>query len=288
MGKVVIKQRSHPDNPQLPAKYVGAKEYATPKIGRDGKIITGVDENAYDIITITEKSEREKKQKEIEKIRLNLERLLNVELSTGSGYWEKFFITLEEDRILDPLNALDQLHERFLLANRYVAPTFEDLEQNPDYLGCLFFIYREEDETVKKANVEKKKDKAIAALYNLEENHPAKLKIIAGYIFGTNAEDLSVDQAYVKLKEFLETPDAKSQKDNIAQFMDSVNKTPEEMQIKKVLDKAIKRKIVTSKGNVYRRDEEIYGNNYEEALDFLNSPENSGELADLQKTVNRK
>ena len=70
--------------------------------------------------------------------------------------------------------------------------------------------------------------------------------------------------------------------------MDAANKTPEEMQIKKVLDKAISKKLITTKGGVYRRDEETYGHNYEEALDFLNSPENSGELADLRKALNRK
>jgi hypothetical protein len=287
MSKIVIKQRSHPDNEKLPAKYVGAKEYATPKTGKDGKIITGIDENAYEIIILPEE-EKKKKQKEIVKLRENLERLLNVTLDTGSDFWSKFFITLDEDRELDPQNPLDQLHEKFLLANRYVAPSFEEMEENPEYLGCLFYIYREIEETVKKATTEKKKDAAIAALFNMEENKPLKLKIVAGDIFGIDAEEISVESAYVKLKEFLEASDPKTQKENIAQFMDSANKTPEEMQIKKVLDRAIKRKIVTSKGNVYRREEEIYGNNYEEALDFLNSPENSGELADLRKVLNRK
>lgn len=287
MSKLVIKQRSHPDNDKLPAKYVGAKEYATPKTGKDGKIITGVDENAYEIITLPEE-EKKKKQKEISAFRANLERLLNVELSTDSSFWDKFFITLEEDRVLDPLNPLDQLHEKFLLANRYVAPSFEEMEENPDYLGCLFYIYREKEETVKKASAEKKKDAAIAALFNLEAKEPLKLKIVAADIFGVNSEEISTEEAYVKLKEFLEVKEIKAQKDNIAQFMDSVSKTPEEMQIKKVLDRAIKKKVVTSKGNVYRRDDEIYGNSYEEALDFLNSPENSGEVADLQKAVNRK
>jgi hypothetical protein len=287
MSKLVIKQRSHPDNDKLPAKYVGAKEYATPKTGKDGKIITGVDENAYDIITLEEPL-RKTKQKEITKLRENLERLLNIELSPNSSFWDKFFITLDEDRELDPLNPLDQLHEKFLLANRYVAPSFEDMEQNPEYLNCLFYIYREDEEITKRAEKEKKKDKAIATLSTLSESAPNKLKIVAADILGGNAEEMSVENAYVRLREFIEITDSKIQKENIERFMDSANKTPEEMQLKKLFDKAIKKKIVTSKGNVYRRGEEIYGNNYEEAFDFLNSPENSGEVADLQREVNRK
>lgn len=286
MSKIVIKQRSHPDNDKLPAKYVGAKEYATPKTGKDGKIVTGLDENAFEIITLPE-PDKKKKQTEIIKFRENLEHLLNQDLSTDSPFWSKFFITLDEDRELDPQNPLDQLHEKFLLANHYVAPSFEEMEENPEYLGCLFYISREDEETEKKANSQKKKDKAIAALINLEEKNPLKLKIIAGDIFGMDGKEISTDTAYIKLKEFLEGGDAKTQKDHLAQFMDSVNKSPEEMQIKKVLDKAIKRKIVTSKGDVYRRDDLIYGTGKDEALAFLNSPENSGELADLQKVLNR-
>ena len=162
------------------------------------------------------------------------------------------------------------------------------MEENPEYLGCLFYIYREQEETVKKATSEKKKDRAIAALYNVEEKDPNKLKIIASDIFGNDTSEMSVEQAYIRLKEFLEVSEPKAQKENIARFMDSVNKTPEEMQIKRVLDKAIKRRVVTTKGNIFKRGEEIYGNNYEEALDFLKSPENSGELASLQKELNRK
>lgn len=286
MSNVVIKQRSHPDNDKLPAKYVGAKEYATPKTGKDGKIVTGVDENAYEII-ILEEGLKKKKQKEITSLREKLERLLNVDLSTDSPFWNKFFITLDEDRVLDPLNPLDELHEKFLLANRYIAPSLEEMEQNPEYLGCLFYIYREEEETTKRATKEKKKDKAIATLSSLEEINPGKLKIIAADIFGGNAEEMSVENAYVRLKDFLEVTDIKSQKENIERFMDSANKTPEEMVMKKLLDKAIKKKIVTSKGNVFKRGDEIYGHNYEEALEFLNSDENSDEVASLLKEVNR-
>ena len=286
MSNVVIKQRSHPDNDKLPAKYVGSKEYATPKTGKDGKIVTGVDENAYEII-ILEEGLKKKKQKEITSLREKLERLLNVDLSTDSPFWNKFFITLDEDRVLDPLNPLDELHEKFLLANRYIAPSLEEMEQNPEYLGCLFYIYREEEETTKRATKEKKKDKAIATLSSLEEINPGKLKIIAADIFGGNAEEMSVENAYVRLKDFLEVTDIKSQKENIERFMDSANKTPEEMVMKKLLDKAIKKKIVTSKGNVFKRGDEIYGHNYEEALEFLNSDENSDEVASLLKEVNR-
>jgi hypothetical protein len=38
---------------------------------------------------------------------------------------------------------------------------------------------------------------------------------------------------------------------------------------------------------VFRRGDLIYGNNYDEALEFLGSPENSGELISLQKQTDK-
>jgi hypothetical protein len=287
MDKIIIKQISNPDNPKIPAKYIGAKEYATPKTGKDGKIITGVDENAFAIIASSEPEEVKKKQSQIKKVREELERQLNVDLTPSSDYWEKFFIVLEDERQLDEKNPLDNLHERFLLANRYVAPSRQAIEEDPEYYNCLFYIHRDKEETAKRASGQRKVDKATAKLVDLYDENPTKLQQVSADIFGYEAQEISPDDAYVKLKDFLEVEDKRTQDANIKRFMDTVDKTAEEMMAKKIFDKAIKKKFVTSKGNVYRRGDEIYGNSYEEALEFLLSPENSAELISLQKQVSK-
>jgi hypothetical protein len=285
-SKIIIKQVANPDNPQLSAKYVGAKEYATPKTGKDGKIITGFDENSYEILSNPD-DDTKKKQSVIKKQREELERLLNVSLTTDSSFWNEFFIVLEDERTLDPLNPRDILHEKFLLANKYVAPSFEAVRTDPEYFNCLFYIYREKEETAKKAQDQRKVDKATAILSNLSEENPNKLQQVSADIFGYDAHEISPDAAYIKLKEYLEASDETLQKLNIARFLLTVQKTPEEIAIKKILDKGLKKRFVTSKGNVYRRGDLIYGNNYDEALEFLGSPENSGELISLQKQTDR-
>lgn len=287
MDKIIIKQISHPDNPNLPAKYIGSKEYATPKTGKDGKIVTGVDENAFSIISSTEPEEIKKKQTSVKKIREDLERQLNVDLTPSSDYWEKFFIVLEDERHLDEKNPLDRLHEMFLLANRYVAPSRQAIEEDPDYYNCIFYIHRDKEETAKKASGLRKLDKAVGKLSDLFDENPTKLQQVSADIFGYEAQEISPDEAYVKLKDFLEVADKRTQDANIKRFMDTVDKSAEEMMAKKIFDKAIKKKFVTSKGNVYRRGDEIYGNSYEEALEFLLSPENSAELISLQKQVSK-
>lgn len=286
MDKIIIKQIANPDNPNLPAKYIGSKEYATPKTGKDGKIITGIDENSYNIISL-EDGDAKKKSAEVRKQRENLEKLLNVKLTPDSDFWKEFFVVLEEDRILDPQNPRDILHEKFLIANRYVAPSLESVETDPDYYNCLFYIHREKEETSKKAQNQRKIDKAISELYILAEKNPNKLQQVSADIFGYNAEEVSSDEAYVKLKEYLEVTDEKLRKSNISRFLDTIEKTPEQMMIKKIFDKSLKKRFISARGGIYRRGDQVLGNNYEEALEFLGLPENSSELLSLKKEVDR-
>jgi hypothetical protein len=282
--KTIIKQIDNPDNPGIGIKYVGSNEYATPKVGKDGKIITGVDEFALSITTLPD-TEQKKKTAEIKKLRENLEKLLGVDLTPQSDFWTEFMIVLNDDVTLDPTNPKDLLSEKFLIANRYVAPSKLAIRED-DYENCLFFLYREEEEITRSAQNYKNKDRATAKLFNLMEGDPLKLKIVASYIFGFDAHlDLSVEEAYVKLKDFLDVKDEDAQVKNIATFISSCDKTPEEMILKQILDKSVKRKIVSAKGGIYRRGDTIYGNSHEEALEYLSLPEHSGEVSSLKRAV---
>ena len=194
MEKIIIRQLPNRDNPALGSKHVGSKEYLSPNVGRDGKIVTGVDENAYELLVLPEETTEQKKAKKV-KIeqakaeRLDLERKLGRELTPESAFWETFYVILGDDEInLDPLNPMDKLHERFLVANGYVAPSLEAIESDERYMNCLYYIHREKEEETKKATKQKETDKAIAKLVSLEEENPSKLKIVGYYIFGFNAE----------------------------------------------------------------------------------------------------
>lgn len=288
MEKVTIKLLDHPDNPKLKLKYVGAIEYATPKLGPDGKVKTGFDENALAVLNITDKKDREKVQAKIKKERDELERLLNVELGPHSSFWDKFFIALTDEEInLDMTNPMDRVKERFLIANRYVAPSYESIAEDEEYIDCIFYMYREEEETTKSAVKQKLKDKATAKLFLLNEENPNKLKLVASYVFGYNVQaDFSVETAYIKLTEFLNEKVERTQKKNIEAFLGAVEKTPEELKTKLILDKAIKKRIITVRNGIHRRGDQIIGNSYEEALENLSSIEMNSELGSLIKQVN--
>lgn len=283
--KLIIKQIVNPDNPEIGIKYPGAKEYATPKVGRDGKLITGIDEFSMDIVNLPPEDSKKEIAK-VKKIRENLEKVLGVKLETDSNYWDDFVFVLEDETILDSTNALHQLLEKFLVANFYVAPSLEDIKHDERYAACLFYMFREEEEMGRTAKKKIDKDKAIGRLFNLNEDNPTKLKMVAAYVFGFDAKvDLSPDEAYVKLSDYIEVEDDDQQKKNIKLFLEACQKSPEQLGIKQIFDKAIKKKLISGRGGIYKRGVDIYGNSYDEALDYLSLPSSSSEVADLIKAV---
>jgi hypothetical protein len=289
MERIVIKLLDNPDNPQLKMKYIGAIEYAVPKLGPDGKVRTGLDENSLDVLSLPTQKERETESKKIKKEREELERLLGQEFGPNSSFWDKFFVALTDEEIyLDPANPMDRLKERFLIANRYVAPSLEAISTDERYIDCIFYMFRDEEETSKKVVKQKKLDKAKAKLYILNEENPNKLKIVASYLFGYNAQvDLSAEKAYEKLSDYIDTKIEKQQVKNIEAFLEAVEKSPEEMKIKLYFDRAIRKRIITSKSNIYRRGDTVIGNSYEDALSNLGSIELNSELASIIKEVDK-
>ena len=289
MENVYIKLMPHPDNPNLGMKYVGAKEYLTAQTGRDGKIRTGLDENSIDILEIEDKVERKKIQQKIVKEREELQTLLNVNLETNSTFWDVFYVILEEEQQLDPINAMDRLKEIFLVANRFVAPSRESIDDDEKYQNCVYYVYREEVEISKKAEKQLLSDKASSSLFTIHENDPHKLKILASYLFGYNTESgLNLQQAYVKLREYITIAETDRQlSENIKTFLNAVKKSNEELMTKIIFDKAVRKKLITSKNGIYKFNDEAIGNSYDEAIEWLSSPENSSDLVSLKKQVDK-
>lgn len=282
--KVVIKLV--PSDSEVPLKYVNSIEYATPKTARNGKIVTGIDEFALSISELPE-GEQKAESNKIKKLRESLEKLLGEDLTPSSSFWNDFVISLEDSLILDSTNPRDVLNEKFLVANGYVAPSLEEARNEERFMNCIFYIHREKEEIALKAKKQKLADRATAKLINLYEENPNHLKLVYSYLFGFDiSSNIDEDEAYLKLKEHLNPKDKEgNQKRNIEDFLAAASKTSEEIMVKKIFDKAIKKKLISKKGDSYKRGDEEYGDSYEDALEFLQLPENSGELAYLRKKV---
>lgn len=287
MEKITIKAIPNPDNPQLSLKYIGAKDYIIPGIGPDGKRITGIDENALSVMRIEDAKIRKKVQDDIKKERENLERLLGNDLSVSSPYWDKFSVVVEDGVDLDLSNPLHRLMEKFLIANKKVAPDEESVEDGDgEFSNCLFYFFREDEEISKKAKKEQLVDKIVSKLFMYSETNPGRLIKIYSYVFGYEAKnDVSPSLAYTKLKELVTVKDRNQLTQNIDKLNMVITLSPEELNTKLVLDKAINKKYVSTVGGIHRRGDVILGNDYEEALKYLLLPENSAELDSLNKEV---
>jgi hypothetical protein len=289
MGKQLeIKTRPNPDYPELTVKHINSREYMQPKLGADGKILTGIDENAYDILSIEDPEEKAAKIKKTKTEREFLERILGVDLRPESDYWNKFYIMIEDGMKLDEDNAFDRLRLHFLVANVYVAPSLEEAENDQQYARCVFYLFSKEEETSKSVKKQKAFNKATAELAKLEENG-TRLKIVAAYILGYDPKsDLNEEEAYIKLSEYLNDDDDQKKLKKAKAFTDVCSKDNTELMTKIVLDKAIATHTISVRGGVHKKGDFVLGNNYDETLEFLADPANSKDLASLQKEVARK
>lgn len=289
MGKQIqIKQRPHPDYPELSVKHISSREYMQPKLGADGKILTGIDENAYEVISIEDPDTKKERIAKIKKEREFLERTLGLDLRPESDFWNKFYVMIEDDMKLDEDNAQHRLYLHFLVANLYVAPSLEEAETDQKYANCVFYLYNKEEETSKAAKKERVFNKATAELAKLEDND-TRIKIVASYILGYDPKsDLNAEEAYIKLSEYLKEDDDRKKLEKAQVFINICSKDNEELMTKIVLDKAIGTHTVSVRGGVHKKGDFVLGNSYDEALEFLADPANSKDLASLQKEVSRK
>lgn len=286
MEKIIVKQISNPSHPELGFKHPGAADYLPARVGEDGKVITGFDENALYILRMEDGEKKAALQKKIKKERGEIEKLLGINLDPSSSYWDGFYVVIDDELTLDPTNPKDRLIATWLVANRYAAPSEAHIDDDEDFYHCVYYLYREQEHITKTAEDQVSKDEAIAKLVSLKKGNPHQLILVVSNLLGYNAgTSLDVDAAYMKAKEFLAT-DTKSLK-NTKLFLEVAEKSPEELMTKSILDKAIKKKLVTVRSGVHRRGDQVYGDSYEEALEYLQSVENSGELSSLKKSVEK-
>lgn len=289
MEKITVKQIENPSHPELSFKHPGAKEYLPARVGRDGKVITGYDENALHILQMEDSKAKAALQKKIIAERLELEKLLGADLTPGSSFWDDFYVVFDDEVTLDPTNPREKLIATWLVANRYVAPSMEAIQDEEDYQNCIYYLHRESEELSRSVENQLAKDEATAKLVSLRKNNPRQLQLIVANLFGYSADvTISADLAYTKAKEYLHA-DGKVRDQNLhtARFLEIAEKSPESLITKNILDKAIKRKIVSTRNGVFSHGDLVYGHSYEEAVEYLGALENSGELISITKAIEK-
>jgi hypothetical protein len=248
-----------------------------------GRYLTGLDENSYFVNRIKDLEERERVKKEIREERQRLEEATGKDLSATSNFWKEFYVEIKSDgdTIFNRSNAHDCIRYSMLLENGYVAPNLS-VSGSPQYRGAKYYAFTEEGQNRENISLQKIKDKARAELLGISDNKDLMV-LIGQYLEGpkyTVKQDL--DTLYTMLSNFIEDPKEKKNRDK---FLKALTKDREEMQLRVIVDRAIRAKVIRFNNNYFQRGQITLGKSADEVLKKLSSPEFSNELLSIKEEL---
>lgn len=254
-----------------------------PGKGLDGRWKTNLDEFASHINQIADQKEREKKIKEMKAEREELERLLNVDLSGTSTFWETFFVEINPRVPLNLDNPLDRVKYNVILAHDAVAPSLK-LSTNIKYKDAKYYISREFEEVGDKVAKKKLYGEAISKLMDLIKS-PDKAVTVGKFLDLPVQNNMPQDNLFDTFQTYIDD-DAKL--GSIDKFLMALSKTPEQLGIKLLYADAIKFRVIRYNEGLYQRGNITMGRTPEEVVAWLSNVVNSGEMMSIQEEVEMK
>jgi hypothetical protein len=182
-------------------------------------------------------------------------------------------------------NPLDVISLQMLIANKYVAPT-KDAAYTADYKDSQYYAYTEDSEITEETTLLKKRDKAVKALFDISEDKERML-LYGQYLEGLKyTPSLKTDSLYKMLRTYIDDKDIK----NAERFLDAVKQPIEKLQIKNIVDRAIKQRLITrsnagKKAQVYQFGNVTLGTTLEEVYRNLALPDFASELISIEKSL---
>ena len=254
-----------------------------PTKGLDNRWLTGIDEDSLSINSIDDQDTKQKIKEETRKVRLDLERMTNLDLSaTNHEFWKTYKILLNKTtETLNFSNPFDKLKYYVLIANGFAAPDMASMN-SPQFMYTKYYVSRKEEESKSRVVTRKTKDEARAKLLEISKDEDKLL--IAKFLLGSRKVKKGMDAniIYEDVSAFLDDP---KEKRNISLFLEATKKTVEELQYKLTVDEALRLGIIKIREGYYQRGNATYGKSIQEAIDYLSSVENSGEFASLKDEV---
>jgi hypothetical protein len=261
--------------PDLSASVIGLEKYNRSKIpgtfdivypskGSDDRWMTGIDEESRDLLELINKDEKEgkSKQKEILKLRLELQARLGVrDLSAISDYWKDYRIRLDQLKEMDLSNPKHQLAIRVLVANRCLMPDL-GYRNKPQYLRTKFYLHNEISENDRKVTSTADKDKAFAELYNLFKTENPKLHLIAKLLFrGRQLDGMPFSTLYTNFKVWLAT---ETKQENSILFNDLIDMPVDLLTVRNTILTASERGLIVTKSKKLHFREHMLGRSMDE------------------------
>lgn len=259
----------------------GCRDIFSASLGNDGRFVTDLDEDAHGLVANHE---------EVLALRKSLEQKTGKDLSGTSDFWKDFRVVISSDKpkVFDTTNPMDTISLRVLIANKDIAPSKEDA-YTAAYKDAQYYAYTEEAEDAEEISSRKKRDKAVAHLLNISEQKE-KMLLYGQYLEGLKyTEALGADTLYKMLRAYIESKDIK----NSINYLSVTTKSVEELQIKNLIDRALKQRLINKVGignkkQTYQYGQITVGTTIEEVYKNLASPDFAPELLAIKKELEHK
>jgi hypothetical protein len=206
--KIIIKQKPNDLAKWNGLAEIGLSVYPSAKqsvyLGKeiDGMTwITGLNENASAVLRIEDVKLRKAKQDEIIAKRRKLETLTGLDLGPHSSFWAMHEIVLCEplkhQLVLQTENPIDEINLCVLLANHFVAPSYEE-SFGDKYINCIFYVEDEERENSRKYRKQELVDECASVIFQLRNNRDKMFYILKALGISCN-EGMTTNGLYILL-----------------------------------------------------------------------------------------
>lgn len=269
------------------SKFPNCYDIIQPAKGIDGRWYTGLDEYSFKVSKIQNSELRKAEFERIKNERETLERLLNVDLSGTSSFWENYLVTIDTTKPLDLSNPKDRLAYHVILASGEAAPNIKEAKEgNVVHRTAKYYVARENEDVSDKVLKNKRKNEAIVKFMELIED-PDKTLLVASYLNLRITEATPQSNRFDIIQNFLDNDE---QLGSVDKFLIAVNKSPEELNLKVIFDQAVKYKVIRydNKSGLYQRGTITFGNSPKKVLETLADPTMSGELLSIQEEIETK
>jgi hypothetical protein len=275
------------------------------------RYLTGLNEFAPEIKSISDPEKREAIIKEIRNVVSELEKEMaaNVIDPEDKDFWNKvkllrpdndeFWGKIElkcgnEPLFLDPKDPYDLIKIYAINAGGFsiVAKSYEDARSKSP--SPKFYLDKYTETVTTKTESKKMRNKALAELQKLYDKNANKLFYVAKIVDVGGAQykkSTSNDVIYDIMDNFINGQGSESSVTRASQvFLDAANLSMEELKLKAVVRDATYYKFLVSKGDgfIYHKEKgALLGRNHAEVVEYLNNPLNEEILVDLIKKVEK-
>lgn len=263
---------------------------------RNGRYITGLDENSPTVMYMEDLDEKKARLKEIKEVVIRLESIFgkNSLEALNDTLWGEFNIKLDyTGKSLDKTNPKDELLYFAIKAGGFeaIAPSIEKAKEG-DY---KFYLRQMEHDSDLKVERVKMINKAKAALTDLDETDSQKMLLVAKSVLAPNNEFTDKTPKsiiYDKLDQFI---DGKIVKDNkkatVRHFLEAYKKSLNTLTIEALVKDALYFSFIVREGdgNFYNKQTEVrLGKTEKDIIKYLESPINQVEFENIKDRVDAK